>query len=63
MNTIEEKEFTFVKNRGGSNFEYVTKKESELTQQDLDLLASHILYDYNKLPNAAQEIIKNKINE
>ena len=50
MESKEDKEYSFVVAKSPTDLQHVTKKESELTQADLDLLFGHIIWEIDKLP-------------
>lgn len=51
-----EKKFEFsVSTAGSKKSKIVVKKESELTEQDRDLLLGHYINEYEKLPEQVQD--------
>ena len=58
----EERIYTFHKSTSGQGEpEVITKKESELNSQDLDLLAGSFINEFRKLPAKAQNIALHNI--
>lgn len=57
-----EREYSFTRAVGGGKIEYITKKESELDQNDLNLMLGTYVWEYDKLPPKVQQLIKEHVN-
>ena len=59
---MNEREYTFTKARSLKDQTTYSKKESELTESEINLLVGTYIHEYDMLPKIVQERVKRFIN-